>query len=114
MVLVLLFSYQCETILYNPFHIILISIPLTVQTLLIFVISYGTSKWAKLSFEISAPAGMIGSSNFFELSVAVAIALFGMDSPATLATTVGVLTEMPIMLLLVKIANSTQHLFKEN
>lgn len=111
LMLILLFSFQGETILSNPLHILLIAIPLTIQTLLIFVISYGASKVAKLPFEISAPAGMIGASNFFELSVAVAIALFGMDSPAALATTVGVLTEVPIMLMLVKIANSTKGWF---
>lgn len=113
LMLILLFSFQGETILNNPFYILLIAVPLTIQTLLIFAISYGASKFAKLPFDISAPAGMIGASNFFELSVAVAIALFGMDSPAALATTVGVLTEVPIMLMLVKIANSTKYLFND-
>lgn len=113
LMLVLLFSFQGETILNNPLHILLIAIPLTIQTFLIFFIAYGASKWLKLPFNVAAPAGMIGASNFFELSVAVAIALFGMDSPAALATTVGVLTEVPIMLILVKIANSTKHWFPE-
>ncbi|WP_312906992.1 ACR3 family arsenite efflux transporter [Tissierella praeacuta] len=111
LMLVLLFSFQGETILNNPLHILLIAIPLSIQTFLIFFIAYGAAKWLKLPFDIAAPAGMIGASNFFELAVAVAIALFGMDSPAALATTVGVLTEVPLMLFLVKIANSTKHWF---
>ena len=111
LMLVLLFSFQGETILNNPLHILLIAVPLTIQTLLIFFIAYLACKWLKLPYNISAPAGMIGASNFFELSVAVAIALFGMDSPAALATTVGVLTEVPTMLFLVYIANKTTHWF---
>lgn len=111
LMLVLLFSFQGETILNNPLHILLIAVPLTIQTLLIFFIAYLACKWFKLPYNISAPAGMIGASNFFELSVAVAIALFGMDSPAALATTVGVLTEVPTMLFLVYIANKTTHWF---
>ena len=111
LMLVLLFSFQGETILNNPLHILLIAVPLTIQTFLIFFIAYGACRWLKLPFDIAAPASMIGASNFFELAVAVAIALFGMDSPAALATTVGVLTEVPLMLFLVKIANSTKHWF---
>lgn len=111
LMLVLLFSFQGKTILSNPLHILLIAIPLTIQTLIIFFIAYFASRWFKLPYKIAAPAGMIGASNFFELSVAVAIALFGMDSPAALATTVGVLTEVPTMLFLVYIANKTQHWF---
>jgi len=111
LMLVLLFSFQGETILSNPLHILLIAIPLTIQTFLIFFIAYFASRWLKLPYNIAAPAGMIGASNFFELSVAVAIALFGMDSPAALATTVGVLTEVPTMLFLVYISNKTQHWF---
>ena len=111
LMLVLLFSFQGETILSNPLHILLIAIPLTIQTFLIFFITYLASRWLKLPYNIAAPAGMIGASNFFELAVAVAIALFGMDSPAALATTVGVLTEVPTMLFLVYIANKTQHWF---
>lgn len=109
--LVLLFSFQGEVILKNPLHILLIAVPLTIQTFFIFFIAYFASKILKLPYEIAAPAGMIGASNFFELAVAVAIALFGMDSPAAFATTVGVLTEVPIMLTLVKIANKTSHWF---
>jgi ACR3 family arsenite transporter len=114
LMLVLLFSFQGEVILNNPLHIVLIGIPLTIQTVLIFFIAYLASKAVKLPHDIAAPAGMIGASNFFELAVAVAIALFGMDSPAALATTVGVLTEVPIMLALVKIANKTTHWFPES
>jgi len=113
LMLVLLFSFQGQVILRNPLHILLIAIPLTIQTFLIFFIAYIPCRFLKLPHNIAAPAGMIGASNFFELSVAVAIALFGMDSPAALATTVGVLTEVPIMLILVKIANKTTHWFPE-
>ncbi len=110
--LILLFSFQGETILNSPFHILLIAVPLTIQTFLIFFIAYFASKVLKLPHDIAAPAGMIGASNFFELSVAVAIALFGTSSPAVLATVVGVLTEVPIMLILVKIANKTTAWFE--
>ena len=111
--LVLLFLFQGETIINNPLHILLIAIPLIIQTFLIFFISYVPCAWLKLPYNIAAPAGMIAASNFFELSVAVAIALFGMDSPAALATTVGVLTEVPTMLVLVNIANKTSHWFPQ-
>jgi ACR3 family arsenite transporter len=109
--LVLIFAFQSEVILNNPVHIVLIAIPLIIQTFFIFFISYLPCKWLNLPHNIAAPAGMIGASNFFELSVAVAIALFGTTSPAALATTVGVLTEVPVMLILVKIANNTKHWF---
>ena len=111
LMLVLLFSFQGDIILNNPLHILLIAVPLTIQTFLIFFIAYIAAKFLKLPHNIAAPAGMIGASNFFELSVAVAIALFGMQSPAALATVVGVLTEVPIMLILVKIANNTKKWF---
>lgn len=111
--LILLFAFQGDVIINNPLHIILIAVPLIIQTFLIFFISYFASKWLKLPHNIAAPAGMIGASNFFELSVAVAIALFGTTSPAALATTVGVLTEVPVMLILVRIANSTKAWFPE-
>ena len=110
--LTLIFSFQGEVILSNPFHIILISVPLILQTVLIFGIAYGACKVLKLPHDIAAPAGMIGASNFFELSVAVAIALFGATSPVALATIVGVLVEVPVMLMLVKFANSTRKYFK--
>ena len=109
--LIIIFSFQGDVILNNPLHIVLIAIPLIIQTFLIFFIAYLASKALKLPHDIAAPAGMIGASNFFELAVAVAIALFGTQSPAALATIVGVLTEVPVMLILVKIANNTRHWF---
>jgi ACR3 family arsenite transporter len=109
--LVIIFAFQGKIILANPLHILMIAVPLIIQTFLIFFIAYGWAKLWKLNFSIAAPAAMIGASNFFELSVAVAISLFGLQSGATLATVVGVLTEVPVMLILVKIANSTQHWF---
>ncbi|MDU7071079.1 ACR3 family arsenite efflux transporter [Campylobacter ureolyticus] len=112
--LIIIFSSQANIILENPFHILLIAIPLTLQTFLIFTIAYALSKKVGLPFKIAAPAGMIGASNFFELSVAVAIAIFGIHSPVALACAVGVLTEVPVMLFLVKIANNTKHWFLEN
>jgi ACR3 family arsenite transporter len=111
--LVLIFSLQSELILNNPLHILLISIPLTIQTFLIFFIAYGGAKGLKLSHDVAAPAGMIGASNFFELAVAVAVALFPLNPGVALATIVGVLVEVPVMLILVKIANKTKHWFKE-
>lgn len=110
--LVIIFSFQGEIIINNPLHILLIAVPLTIQTFLIFAIAYGWSKVWKLPHNVAAPAGMIGASNFFELAVAVAISLFGLKSGAALATVVGVLTEVPIMLTLVKIANNTRGWFK--
>ena len=109
--LIILFSFQGETILNNPLHIALIAVPLVLQTVLIFFVAYGWAKWWKLPHNVAAPAGMIGASNFFELSVAVAISLFGLQSGAALATVVGVLVEVPVMLMLVRIANNTQHWF---
>lgn len=109
--LVLIFAFQGQVILENPLHIVLIAVPLVLQTLLIFTIAYTACWLLKLPHRIAAPAGMIGASNFFELSVAVAVALFGTTSPAALATTVGVLTEVPVMLLLVNIANHTRNKF---
>lgn len=110
--LVLIFASQAEVILSNPLHIVLIAIPLIIQTFFIFFVSFGVAKSINLPFDIAAPAGMIGASNFFELAVAVAIALFGTTSPAALATTVGVLTEVPVMLTLVKIANNLRNKFE--
>lgn len=110
--LILIFAFQGEVIVNNPLHIVLIAIPLTIQTFFIFFIAYLAAKVLRLPHDVAAPAGMIGASNFFELAVAVAIALFGTTSPAALATTVGVLTEVPVMLMLVKIANSTRRWFE--
>lgn len=113
LMLVLLFISQSAVLVSYPLHILLIAVPLTLQTILIFFIAYLAARKAKLPFEVAAPAGMIGASNFFELAVAVAIALFGADSPAALATTVGVLTEVPIMLALVRFANRTTYWFPQ-
>ncbi|MGN0641339.1 MAG: ACR3 family arsenite efflux transporter [Oscillospiraceae bacterium] len=110
--LIMIFSFQGNVILENPLHIVLIAVPLILQTFLIFGIAYIACKLLRLPHKIAAPAGMIGASNFFELAVAVAVALFGTSSPAALATTVGVLTEVPVMLFLVKIANKTKGWFK--
>ena len=106
--LTIIFSFQGDVILANPLHIVLIAIPLIIQTFLIFFIAYMWGKVWKLGHEVAAPAGMIGASNFFELAVAVAIAVFGAQSPVALATIVGVLVEVPVMLILVKIANNTK------
>ncbi len=109
--LIILFSFQGKTILGNPLHIVLIAVPLIIQTYLIFAIAYSWA-WAwHLPYDVAAPAGMIGASNFFELAVAVAISLFGLQSGAALATTVGVLTEVPVMLSLVRIAKATRGKF---
>jgi ACR3 family arsenite transporter len=110
--LVIIFSFQGEMITKNPFHIGLIAVPLIIQTVLIFFVAYIAAKVLKLPHNIAAPAGMIGASNFFELAVAVAIAVFGMTSPVVLVTIVGVLVEVPLMLMLVKFANNTTHWFK--
>ena len=109
--LIILFAFQGQKIIDNPMHIALIAIPLTIQTFFIFFLAYGWCKLWKLPHDIAAPAGMIGASNFFELAVAVAIALFGLNSGAALATVVGVLVEVPVMLALVWIANKTRNYF---
>jgi len=109
--LIIIFAFQGKIILENPLHILMIAAPLIIQTFLIFFIAYGWARLWKISFSVSAPAAMIGASNFFELAVAVAISLFGLQSGATLATVVGVLVEVPVMLTLVKIATSTRHWF---
>lgn len=109
--LIIIFSFQGERILSNPFHILLIAVPLTLQTFVIFMIAYLWAKLWKLPHSIAAPAGMIGASNFFELAVAVAISLFGLQSGAALATVVGVLVEVPVMIALVNIANKTRKYF---
>ncbi|MFZ6052784.1 ACR3 family arsenite efflux transporter [Halocola ammonii] len=102
--LILLFAFQGEQVIDKPFHILLIAIPLTIQTYFIFFIAWFAGKKLKLPYRICAPASMIGASNFFELAVAVAIAVFGLNSGAALATVVGVLIEVPIMLSLVQMA----------
>lgn len=109
--LVIIFSFQGNTIMSQPMDILLIAIPLTLQTFLIFFIAYLWARKWKLSHDIASPAGMIGASNFFELAVAVAISVFGLRSPAALVTIVGVLVEVPVMLALVKISNRTRGWF---
>jgi arsenite transporter len=109
--LIIIFAFQGNIILSNPLHILMIAVPLIIQTFLIFAIAYGWGRLWKLPFSIAAPSAMIGASNFFELAVAVAISLFGLRSGATLATVVGVLVEVPLMLTLVRIANSTRGWF---
>ncbi|MDD3998043.1 MAG: ACR3 family arsenite efflux transporter [Sphaerochaetaceae bacterium] len=109
--LIIIFSFQGQTIVDNPGHILLIAIPLIIQTFLIFFIAYFWSKTWRLPHDIASPAAMIGASNFFELAVAAAISLFGISSGAAVATVVGVLVEVPVMLTLVKISNKTRHWF---
>jgi ACR3 family arsenite transporter len=109
--LIILFSFQGEVIINNPLHIVLIAVPLIIQTLFIFVIAYLWAKTWRIEHSVAAPAAMIGTSNFFELAVAVAIALFGLNSGAALVTVVGVLVEVPLMLFLVRIANNTRGWF---
>ena len=108
---VLLFGFQAETILAQPAAIAMIAVPLLIQTYGIFAIAYGMARAMRLRHAVAAPACMIGTSNFFELAVAVAISLFGLHSGAALATVVGVLVEVPVMLSLVWFANRTRHWF---
>jgi len=103
--LVLLFAFQGSTIIENPLIILLVAVPLVIQTYFIFFIAWFGGRFLKLPYPVCAPAAMIGASNFFELAVAVAIALFGLQSPAALVTVVGVLVEVPVMLSLVALAN---------
>jgi len=108
---VLLFGFQAETILAKPQAIVLIAVPLLIQTYGIFLIAFLAARWLRLPHRIAGPACLIGTSNFFELAVAVAISLFGLSSGAALATVVGVLVEVPVMLSLVAIINRTEHWF---
>lgn len=107
--LVLLFAFQGNIIVQNPLIILLVSIPLVIQTYFIFFVAWIGGRKLKLPHNIASPAAMIGASNFFELSVAVAIALFGLQSPAAMVTVVGVLVEVPVMLSLVKLANKWKY-----
>jgi len=109
---VLLFGFQAEKIINHPLIILLIAIPLLIQTYGIFAMAYFGAKLLKLPHNIAAPACLIGTSNFFELAVAVAISLFGLNSGAALATVVGVLVEVPVMLSLVSVVNRTKSWFK--
>lgn len=108
---ILLFGFQATTILASPLAIVLIAIPLLVQSYGIFAVTYVMAKQLQLKHDVAAPASLIGTSNFFELAVAVAISLFGLNSGAALATVVGVLVEVPVMLSLVAFANRTRHWF---
>ena len=110
--LVLLFSFKGEVIISNPLTIVWIAIPLFIQTMLIFWLGYGLARLLKLRYEDAAPASMIGASNHFEVAIATSTMLFGLSSGAALATVVGVLIEVPVMLMLVKICLSTRHWFK--
>jgi len=109
--LVLLFAFQGDVILDNPFHIGLIAVPLIIQTVVIFALAYTVFRRLRVRHAVAAPGSLIGASNFFELAVAAAIALFGLQSGAALATVVGVLVEVPVMLALVRYANSTRDRF---
>src|SRR3546814_713435 len=110
---VLLFAFQAETIISNPLLIVLIAIPIIIQSYGIFAVAYAAAKAWKVPHDIAAPCALIGTSNFFELAVAVAIGLFGLTSGAALATVVGVLVEVPVMLSLVAFANRTRASFPE-
>jgi ACR3 family arsenite transporter len=108
---VLLFGFQAETIIAKPLVIALIAVPLLIQSYGIFALAYGWAYLWRVPFDTAAPAALIGTSNFFELAVAVAISLFGLNSGAALATVVGVLVEVPVMLSLVYFANNTRAWF---
>lgn len=112
--LIIIFTFQGGTILNNPLHVLLIAVPLTLQNVIAAAFAYTMCKVTKQPHNIAAPAALIGASDFFELSVAVAIALYGPASPVVLVCTVGVLTEVPIMLILVKIVNSTKKWFNKS
>jgi ACR3 family arsenite transporter len=111
--LVLLFSFKGDVILANPLTILWIAIPLFIQTVLIFSLTYGLARWLRLSYANAAPSAMIGASNHFEVAIATAVMLFGLSSGAALATVVGVLIEVPVMLMLVRICLRTQGWFSE-
>ena len=108
---VLLFAFQADTLVEQPQRVAMIAVPLLLQSYGIFAVSYLAARWLRLEHPVAAPAALIGTSNFFELAVAVAIGLFGLSSGAALATVVGVLIEVPVMLSLVAFANRTRHWF---
>ena len=110
--LVVLFSFQGNLIIEQPFIIGMIAVPLLIQTLVIFIITYWMARVIKLKYEDAAPSAQIGASNHFEVAIAVATVLFGIESGAALATVVGVLIEVPVMLTLVEICLRTQHWFR--
>ncbi|MGI6754903.1 MAG: ACR3 family arsenite efflux transporter [Atopobiaceae bacterium] len=106
--LVLIFTSQGDTLVEHPIHVVLIAVPLILQNVISTAITYTACRWAHLRYEVYAPASLIAASDFFELSVAVAVSLFGASSPVALACTVGVLTEVPVMLALVRAIKSTR------
>ena len=110
----ILFGLQGSVILNRPLTIVLIAVPILIQSYGIFALAYGAAWWLRVPHRIAAPCAMIGTSNFFELAVAVAISLFGLNSGAALATVVGVLVEVPVMLSLVAFANRTRQSFPES
>jgi ACR3 family arsenite transporter len=112
--LILLFSFKGDVIVSNPLTILWIAIPLFIQTSVIFLLGYGLARLLKLSYEDAAPSAMIGASNHFEVAIATSTMLFGLSSGASLATVVGVLIEVPVMLMLVKICLKTTHWFPSN
>ncbi|MDF2872496.1 MAG: arsenical-resistance protein [Anaerocolumna sp.] len=112
--LIIIFSFQGDIILAQPLFVLLIAVPLILQNIISATFTYQLCKWTKQPHNIAAPAALIAASDLFELSVAVAIALFGPTSPVVLACTVGVLTEVPVMLLLVKFVNITKHWFPQH
>jgi ACR3 family arsenite transporter len=107
----LLFSFKGEVIVANPLTILWIAIPLFIQTNLIFWLAYGLSRVLRLNYEDAAPSALIGASNHFEVAIATSTMLFGLSSGAALATVVGVLIEVPVMLMLVKFCLNTRHWF---
>ncbi len=111
--LVLIFSFQADNITGKPLHVILIAVPIILQVYLNSSLTYGLMKFFKVRHAVAAPGALIGASNFFELAVATAIALFGPGSGAALATVVGVLVEVPVMLSVCSVCNRTRHWFPE-
>jgi arsenite transporter len=111
--LILLFSFKGEVIVNNPLTILWIAIPLFIQTVFVFALGYGLARLLRLRYEDAAPAAMIGASNHFEVAIATSVMLFGLQSGAALATVVGVLIEVPVMLMLVKVCLNTQHWFRD-
>ncbi|MCS6294791.1 MAG: ACR3 family arsenite efflux transporter [Nitrospira sp.] len=112
--LVLIFAFQADNILGKPLHVLLIAIPILLQVYFNASLTYGLMKWLKVPYAVAAPGALIGASNFFELAVATAIALFGPESGAALATVVGVLVEVPVMLSVCHMCNRTRHWFPSN
>jgi ACR3 family arsenite transporter len=111
--LLLIFAFQADNILRNPLHVLLIAVPITLQVYFNASLAYGLMKWLRVPHTVAAPGALIGASNFFELAVATAIALFGPDSGAALATVVGVLVEVPVMLSVCGVCNRTRDWFPE-